>query len=414
MRRSEYATSAAVWRDPRAIALLFAASLTTMANATISPALAGLEAEFSDVPNSAFLVRFLVSAPSLPIIFIASLAGIAVDRFGRCPVLMPGLLLFVFAGTAGLYLSDLYAIFASRLLLGISVAMIMTAQTALIGDYFTGPARTSLTGLQVSARNLGGFVFIALAGMLAAHSSRLPFAIYGLAAFLVPLAWMVIREPSRGRGEAVHSVAASSAVLKAEDTETEHWFAILIGLASLQGLTSMSFFLMPTQSPFFLLDRGFDSATMTGVVLGILTLCGGLAAIAYRRLQGLFGYARVLGSGYGLMALGFGLLTLQSGLWAIYLGAASIGVGFACVMPNFVAVALAIVPARYRGRAGGILTTTIFTGQVVSPLISIPLIETYGFEITFAATASLLGLFALGCLTWHLSVRGAGGLSSRL
>ncbi|RDI53876.1 hypothetical protein DES45_11280 [Microvirga subterranea] len=27
-----------VWRDPRAIALLIAASLTTMANATISPA----------------------------------------------------------------------------------------------------------------------------------------------------------------------------------------------------------------------------------------------------------------------------------------------------------------------------------------------------------------------------------------
>ena len=32
-----------VWRDPRAVALLMAASLTTMANATISPALPGLE-----------------------------------------------------------------------------------------------------------------------------------------------------------------------------------------------------------------------------------------------------------------------------------------------------------------------------------------------------------------------------------
>ena len=405
MKMVENTAVSAVWRDPRALALLFAASLTTMANATISPALAGLEVEFANHPNGAFLIRLLVSAPSLPIIFVASLAGMAVDRYGRRWMLISGLILFVIAGTAGLYLPDLYSIFASRLLLGVSVAMIMTSQTALIGDYFTGPARTSLTGLQVSARNLGGFVFITLAGVLAATSPRLPFAIYGLAAFLVPLAWMVIREPSR---EETGSPSAKSIKTGAglPESEVPNWFAILIGLATLQGLTSMSFFLMPTQSPFFLLDRGFDSATMTGIVLGILTMCGGLAAIAYSRLQSRFGYARVLGFAYGLMALGFALLSMKEGAGPIYAGAASIGVGFAIAMPNFVAVALAIVPAYYRGRAGGILTTTIFTGQVISPLISIPMIESYGFEITFAATASLLGLFALGCVGWLLSNQG--------
>jgi len=49
-----------VWQDPRAIALLMAASLTTMANATISPALPGLERLFADDPN----LRLRSASPS--------------------------------------------------------------------------------------------------------------------------------------------------------------------------------------------------------------------------------------------------------------------------------------------------------------------------------------------------------------
>jgi len=72
-------------------------------------------------------------------------------------------MLFVVAGSAGLYLPDLQTIFLSRIALGIAVAFIMTAQTALIGDYFEGEARNALTGL--SARNFGGLLFILLAGI---------------------------------------------------------------------------------------------------------------------------------------------------------------------------------------------------------------------------------------------------------
>ncbi|WP_269931044.1 hypothetical protein [Aminobacter sp. HY435] len=65
------------------MALLLAASLTTMANATISPALPGLERLFADDPNTALLTRLLVPAPSLAVAVCAPLAGLAVDRFGR-------------------------------------------------------------------------------------------------------------------------------------------------------------------------------------------------------------------------------------------------------------------------------------------------------------------------------------------
>jgi hypothetical protein len=47
------------------VALLMAATLTVMANATISPALPGLKQLFHDDPNADVLTRLLVTAPSL-------------------------------------------------------------------------------------------------------------------------------------------------------------------------------------------------------------------------------------------------------------------------------------------------------------------------------------------------------------
>src|SRR5690606_38767730 len=126
------------WRDSRAVALLMAATLTVIANATIHPAVPGLEDLSADDPNAARLTRLLVPAPSLSIAVLAPLAGLAIDRFGRRILLLTGIILFVISGSAGLYLPDLTTIFISRIVLGVAVALIMTSQTALIGDYFTG------------------------------------------------------------------------------------------------------------------------------------------------------------------------------------------------------------------------------------------------------------------------------------
>ena len=66
-------------RDPRAWALILAATLTILSNATISPALPGLEASFADHPDAARLVRLLVTAPALAVALIAPFAGIITD-----------------------------------------------------------------------------------------------------------------------------------------------------------------------------------------------------------------------------------------------------------------------------------------------------------------------------------------------
>lgn len=377
-----------VWQDRRAIALLMAASLTTMANATIAPALPGLERLFAGDPDAALLTRLLVPAPSLAVAIVAPLAGIAADRIGRRSLLLVGVVLFVISGCAGLFLPDLPTIFASRLVLGIAVALIMTAQTALIGDYFSGDDRNALTGLQISARNLGGLVFILTAGWAATLSPRLPFAIYGLAAALLPLMWLVIVDPPR-------LPPAGSGKLAAQSDHQRSWRLPLTLLVLLQGATNMIFFVMPTQLSFFLDTQGYDSAIMTGSALGVLMLSGGGFALLYPRIQRAVGYAGIFALGYGAMALGFLLLVTASTAPSIFGAVAAIGVGYALVSPSFVALALNLAPAQKRGLAGGILTASIFIGQFCSPLISTPFIAGYGYVLLFGGTAALLAIMTM-------------------
>lgn len=403
MQQLELNKEAAVWRDPRAIALLMAATLTVMANATISPALPGLEIRFADDPHAAMLTRLLVPAPSLTVALCAPLAGLAADRFGRRGLLLAGIILFVVSGSAGLFLPDLTTIFASRLALGVAVAMIMTTQTALIGDYFTGAPRNALMGLQTSARNFGGLVFIALAGWLAATSPRLPFAVYALPALFLPFVWASIQE-TRGR----QPMTATGA--EGQDSGHSAWHVMILALALLQLATNMTFFVVPTQLPFFFASLGYDAASMTGAALGTVMLSGGCAALAYGRMKQRLGHPGSLALGYAFLALGFALLPAEPQRAAIFAGAAAIGAGYAIVLPNFIAIALTLAPSRHRGLAGGILTTAIFLGQFCSPFLSIPAIGARGFGGTFDGIALLLAAAALaaGLTAAHTLLRNRG------
>jgi MFS family permease len=387
-----------VWHDPRAVALLMAASLTTMANATISPALPGLERLFADDPNAAMLVRLLVPAPSIAVAILAPFAGIVADRYGRRRMLLTGVGLFVLTGCAGLLLPDLPAIFVSRLVLGLAVALIMTAQTALVGDYFRGADRNALTGLQISARNFGGLVFISLAGWFAGISPRLPFAIYGVAALFLPLMWTVIVDPQQ-------TSPKPSASPEDSPPNPSSWGLVLASLVLLQAITNMIFFVIPTQSSFFFKQAGYDSPIMTGSALGVLMLSGGCFALLYGRVQQVIGHVGVFALGYGAMAIGFLLLAYTSTPPAWFLAASAIGAGYALVSPGFVTLALGIAPIRRRGMAGGILTASVFIGQFCSPLLSTPLIVAYGYEELFRIASSIVAVMSVAAVLKACAMR---------
>ncbi|WP_043845595.1 MFS transporter [Roseivivax marinus] len=371
-------------KDPKAVALLLAASLTILSNMVISPALPGLEASFDGTENAALLTRLLVTAPSILVAIVAPLAGITADRFGRRRQLLFGVALFAVAGCAGAVLPTLPLILASRLVLGIAVAIVMTSQAALIGDYFSGAARGRFMGLQIAAVNFGGFAFIGLAGWLAGISPRLPFLIYGMGALILPfLLWAVV-EPNRTTPE------------QAEGHEPEdlggdaNWPLTLGMVLVLSGLSFVLFYMIPTQMPFYLGTLGYDDPSAQAQVLAMVTLAGGFSALVFGAVRARLGRGMTPALGYLLMAGGFGVLDQAHALPFISLAALMLGGGFGLTMPTFFAIALDVAPAHRRGFASGAITTSIFLGQFLSPIFSTPMIGWLGYELTFAVAAGIL------------------------
>ncbi|NVK36113.1 MAG: MFS transporter [Rhodobacteraceae bacterium] len=385
-------------RDPRTIALLLAGTLVIMAAPTISPALAGLQQRFSDEPHAAMFTRLLVPAPSLSVVLVAPFVGFLADRFGKSRMLLVGACLFALAGSAGLVLPSLKLILASRLVLGIAVAMIMTAQLSLIGDCFHGAARGRVMGWQISARNFGGMIFVSLGGFLAGIGPQIPFAIFGLAVFYIPLVWFAFRELN---GPSVHG---DEGIATQADIESDvAWLGPVLSLSALMMLTVAVFFQMPTQLPFFVVSRGLDGASVTGFALAALTFTGGVAALGSSGLQTLLGLSGQLALGFVLMASGFGVLTLDLGLGVLLVGTSLIGAGFAVLMPAFSGLLLQIVPPERRGTASGMLTTGGFVGQFLSPVICTPVISKVGFEADFLASMTILLVLGLGALVVSLA-----------
>lgn len=376
--------NALIRRDPRAVALLLAATLTVMAAATISPALPGLQQQFPATDSNAFLIRLLVPAPAIAVVLTAAICGRIADRRGRRGMLLAGVALYALAGSLGALLTDLHMLLASRLILGIALAMIMTAQSALMGDYFTGDRLQALSGAQVSARNLGGLLFITLAGFLAVISPRLPFAIYALPALLLPFFWRVIVEVQRSHD-------SSTAPLP----EPQGWRRRVRLLALGQIAVTVVFFTMPTQLPFYLEFRGYPSPAMTGAALGMMMLAGGIAGLRYSAICGRIGHARVWAVAFGLMAAGFAALAGASGFATVLAGTASIGAGYALAIPGFISLSLAATPAHRRGWTGARLTIAAFLGQFLSPFASMPALVQWGWQACAGGLAVALSGAAL-------------------
>ncbi|CUI26584.1 MFS transporter [Cognatishimia activa] len=353
--------------------LLLAATLLVMAAPTVSPALPGLAEKFKDTPYVDLITRYLVAAPSLMALLFAPFAGALSDRIGHGRVLRIGVLIFGISGIAGLFLQRLDMILLSRFFVGVGLAMAMTSQNALIGQYYQGNARQQFLGWQVSARNFSGLFFVLFAGYLAVASPHYPFAVYGLTFLFIPFIWRASKGSS-----------LVPPIKQRRPRLSSPWLFPVYWLCILQIITLALFFIMPSQIPFALRDRGFTDPTLTGHTIGTLMIAGAVAGALYGKTVTRFGVILTIAIGFACFAAGFATLLAQ-GLAPVFIGPALISAGYALLMASNAGIALSLAPQEHRGFVMGLSSSAIFFGQSLSPLISTPIIKIAGFPFLFSA-----------------------------
>ena len=367
----------------RKFALLSVATLTILAPTIVAPALPRVVEAFGNVPHVELLAKLMLTLPALFIAVGAPLAGAIVDRFGRMGLLRGCLVLYGLAGAAGYALPDLYAILASRMLLGVAIAGSMTTLTALVGDYFHGEERARFAGLQSTAMSLGAMVFVGVGGVLADLSWRLVFLVY-LAGWLVLIPTLLyLREPVRRHGQSeADANAAPVAWRRVAAVYAITFFALVV------------FYMTPVQVPFLVRDLGVRSSAAAGFVIVLSSLAAAVGAQLYARASRGNSVFALYGWAFGLIAAGYALIGFATSYAVVIAGGIVSGLGVGLFFPNSYLWLLALAPERLRGRLAGGLTMAVFLGQFFSPLLAQPVIAWISLPWAFVATAGLTATVA--------------------
>jgi MFS family permease len=371
-----------------------------MAGATIAPSLPAMRQFFSEVPNADYLVRLVLTAPALLIAIGAPFVGVLIDKLGRKPLLIAALLVYGLAGSSGLWFSTLELILVERAFLGVSVAGVMITATALIADYYTGPARGQFLGLQSAFMALGGVTFLSVGGFLADLKWRMPFEIYLVALVLILCVLLLLPEPPRANS------SSTPPGLLQEEGPPPFPIPLVTLTYGIALLTQIVFYLIPVQLPFYLKSLFNAGASQSGLAIAFCILFSAISSLAYQRIKLRLSFISIYGVAFANMALGCGLIYLAQNYPVVMAGLAIAGLGLGLLMPNMNFCLTSITPSSVRGQVLAGLTTSFFLGQFLSPLISQPISQAIGLGPTYGLAGIAMALMTLAALITLLRWKG--------
>lgn len=164
------------------------------------------------------------------------------------------------------------------------------------------------------------------------------------------------------------------------------------------------FYIVPTQIPFYLVSIGHPEPSASAQAMALLTITGGISAVSFAAVRARLGTGLTPALGYLIIAGGFFVLHSGDSMGSVRVGALLIGLGLGYVMPTFIVSALSVAPEHRRGAVSGAITTALFLGQFLSPLVVQPLVDLHGYSTTFLIAAILLLPMAI-LIAWMLRGR---------
>ena len=379
----------------KGIVLVLAQALPIMAVVSLFPAIPKMMQQFGGIQNAAFLVPMIITVPSFCIALLSSPVGWLTDKVGRRPLFIGALALYAITGLAPLVLNGLVPIIASRALLGVAEAGIVTVGSTLIADYF-GEDRYRWLALQSGLGSVFGTLLIALGGWLADASWRGPFSIYVAAIPLLIISILIIDEPRIQKRDVIEQIRAPFP-----------WkIALLVGVVSL--IASTLYYVEPTNIATLFQQRGVQSSSQIGLIQAATSLAYIVGAYVYKRVshQQIGSQLAIAGSLIGIGMVGIGL----SGSWQQAAGWALVQqLGGGMVIPALTGWAQGIMPLDQRGRAMGIWATFFFAGLFLCPTV-VELMRT----ATGALSPTFLILGLIGCSFAAISGATARGFGRRI
>lgn len=386
----------------KAVLLMAGSCLPILGAVLIAPVLPGIQDHFAATPGADALVPVALTIPALALALLAPFAGVLIDRLGRHRLLVGATVAYAFVGTAPLWLDSLGAIVASRALVGVTEAVIMTCCTTLIGDYWSGRTRDRYLALQTMCAAVSATAFFAIGGAVGSAGWRAPFWAYAVSLLLAPLMATVLR-PAPKAAAAATAVADAPAEPAGPGGDEERPFPWR-RLAPTCGLTvfgAVVFYTVPVETSYLLDDLGVTAPAVIGAATALASAATVAGAAGFARFT--TRAQRFLPQVLALCAAGFVLMAVADRAPLLVAGAVVNCLGTGVLLPLLLTRAMALLDHADRGRGTGLWTAAFFLGEFACPLVLLAAAALVGSLA--AAVGVLAAATALVALGIHLKDR---------
>lgn len=389
-RRVEIPWSSTVFQTVLACSLI-----GVMGVPLISPVLPTLRTVFGISDAQAGLI---ITAYTLPGVFLTPFIGLLSDHFGRRPVVLPLLFLFGVAGGAIGIGPSFELVLLFRFLQGVGASGLMVLAITLIGDFFDGARRNAVMGVNGSAIGIGAATYPLLGGALATVRWNVPFAFFGLSLVVGTVALFTLEEPAIEAPPSLRNYLSRLTTAMLMPRALGLWVAAFFVFFLFYGgvLTSLSLLLSDV--------HGLDAGQI-GLLFSMVSIANASMASQYGRVSQLLDTQRLVALGF--IAFGISLLGVWVAASPVAIGGMLLcfGLGFGLVMPSLNTTAAGLVSGQLRASMLGVLTSMLWLGQTVGPVAFTTVAENafartvtgYRFLLLFWGTSALLvGLGTFG------------------
>jgi MFS transporter, ACDE family, multidrug resistance protein len=342
-------------------------------------------------------IGLVLTAFTVPAIFLSPVAGMAIDLRGRKQVLVASLLLYGASGLAIVLVDTLPMLLALRFLQGVAYAGIMPLVVVLIGDTFAKEQETTAQGVKVVLDRMALLVIPAVAGGLGAIAWQLPFALYAAALPLGLAAWRWLPEPAIEKRS--HAPTYVREVFRA----SMHVRSLTIfSMSSMRFFLEMSFFIYV---PLYAIDRLGVEVSRGGLLftvfaIGSIVTAGLVGTIARR-----FERFSIVIAAFTLQGICLALASVATSVWTMGVVMLVFGLANGVISPAQKSLLTQSVVGSVRGGFVAADRISQNTAKSLAPLIAGALVVATSIETMFQVM-SLVAFGWAGAVS-VLRVRGA-------
>jgi len=339
----------------------FSSSLTVMSGAALAPILPTLKLQFAQLSYAEFLTKILLSLPALMVLCLSPVFGYFEDKFPKSRIFRASLFLYFIAALTACFVPNILGLFVFRLLMGVAIAGIMTSVPPLLYEHFQdSQQRSKALGQMEAFVEIGGIVFLVLAGILAPYGLIASFSMYLISLPIYLWARSIYKNEDSKKSQVKIAPPPIPRELK---------FKVL-PLYFFMFCFMVFFYLIPTQIPFLMEFHGIGKSQYIAWTIGASQVTGAIASLFFSSLKKKFSYPVLLSLSSVLMALGFWGFGHANVLMHFIISSGISGAGLGLLLPTFTLWILDLSAHKFgdsfHGRLNAGLSTALFAGQFSS------------------------------------------------